>query len=235
MSLWMTRARLRKDASVATLAPMLLPDEFGARVGASHRLAWSLFAGDDDAKRSFLWRETKPRELMALSPDQPQLDHPLLTIETKPFTPKLAAGDRLSFDLRVNATIDSKVGGKSVRSDIVMAAIKSTPAKSRERRQARDSAMHGSKKEAGLDSAIAQWLTKRAEVNGFTLECSDLRAYETLKIPRHGTAPIELGICEVVGILTVSHPAMFLDRIGKGFGRGKGFGCGLMLIRRAAS
>ena len=48
--------------------------------------------------------------------------------------------------------------------------------------------------------------------------------------PRKGQP--QFGIIEVAGRLEVTDPAIFLDYIGKGFGRAKAFGCGLMLVRR---
>lgn len=50
--------------------------------------------------------------------------------------------------------------------------------------------------------------------------------------PRRGQP--QFGILDLRGSLTVTEPATFLAALARGFGRAKAFGCGLMLIRRAA-
>jgi CRISPR system Cascade subunit CasE len=53
--------------------------------------------------------------------------------------------------------------------------------------------------------------------------------YQTLHIA-HGAAPIQLGVAELEGRLIVNDPDAFIAAVGRGFGRAKAFGCGLMLI-----
>ena len=44
---------------------------------------------------------------------------------------------------------------------------------------------------------------------------------------------VRLSIIEFDGLLTVRNPDVFVEKMARGFGRGKGFGLGLMLVRRA--
>jgi CRISPR system Cascade subunit CasE len=57
-------------------------------------------------------------------------------------------------------------------------------------------------------------------------------AYQTLGIDRRG-ANMKIGVLDFEGVLEVTDPDRFVDAVAQGFGRAKGFGCGLMLIRRA--
>lgn len=100
-----------------------------------HQLLWDLFPGERE--RSFLFREEIAGEQIPhykgargepiyyiISQYQPTKENPLFVAESKPYEPRLAIGDRLSFKLRANPTIARKETGKknSVRHDVVMDA-----------------------------------------------------------------------------------------------------------------
>jgi len=218
----MIRARLRRDASVAALAPLLLPEDDSARVMAAHRLVWSLMPADPDARRDFLWREEAPGRFLVLASRPPDASV-LFDVEAKPFEPTLASGDRLRFMLRANPTVSSSsTDGRSARHDVVMHALRAVPQPER----------------AAARPALAQqegaaWLDRVGKQNGFAVE-PGLRAdgYQTLQLPRAGRA-IQLGTLEYEGVLQVTDPKAFVARLVAGFGRAKAFGCGLMLVRRA--
>ena len=59
------------------------------------------------------------------------------------------------------------------------------------------------------------------------------RQYEFSK--RAGKQPVRLSTVDFTGILVVANPSCFLqDALCRGLGPAKGFGCGLMLVRRAS-
>jgi CRISPR system Cascade subunit CasE len=227
-ALWLTRARLRPDASLAALAPVLLPEDANARVSMSHRLVWTLFGDTPDRPRDFLWREDKPGQFMLLSarPPAPGL---LFTLEPKPFAPLLEPGDRLRFMLRVNPTVTRAEPGRArgKRSDVVMDALKPVPKAERAERRS-----------DLIGPAATAWLRDRSAAAGFTLLTVDADGYEQMRLPRTSGAdpkarPIRYSVLDLTGELDVTDPALFLAAVAAGFGRAKAFGCGLMLIRRA--
>jgi CRISPR system Cascade subunit CasE len=225
-ALWLTRARLRQDANLAALAPVLLPDDANARAGVAHRLVWTLFADNPDRRRDFLWREDKPGQFMLLSARPPDSGS-LFSVETKPFAPVLGSGDRLHFILRANPTVAHAVPNRarrSPRSDVVMAALKPIP-QGEDRQQARPRLIQ----EAG-----AAWLRQKGEKSGFKPVMVKADGYDQRHIPRDGKAPITLSTLDFEGVLAVTDPPIFLAALASGFGRARAFGCGLMLIRRAA-
>ncbi len=221
--LFLARARLRRDAAAASLAPLLVPRGDDARASASHRLVWALFADDPERRRDFLWREEAPGAWMTLSSRPPADPHGLFDLDFKSFAPALAAGDRLGFRLRANPTVSRSPGpGKrGVRHDVVMDAL----FKDEARAQARPDAV--------IDAGRA-WLAAQGTRRGFTPDAEvAVDGYDQLRLPRPGKAALRYSVVDFEGVLTVDDPPAFLSALAAGFGRAKAFGCGLMLIRRA--
>lgn len=221
------RARLRRDAAVATLAPLLVPEDADARAGASHRLVWSLFGDSAERRRDFLWREEKPGEFIILAPREPRDAAGLFEIECREFAPRLSPGDRLDFLLRANPTVQptAPVGGKRPpRSDVVMHALRDLP---------RGSERAAARPERVIEAGTS-WLARQGERKGFAPE-PGLRVdgYEAWRVPHGRTSAIRYATLDFAGTLRVEEPASLVAAIVAGFGRAKAFGCGLMLIRRA--
>ena len=125
--LWLSRVRLRRDASVSALAQLLVPEAASARPAASHHLVWSLFADGPERRRDFLWREEGPGRFMTLSRRPPVNAASLFDLDAQPFAPLLAPGDRLGFTLRANPVVARAMapGRRGRRHDVVMDLLKS--------------------------------------------------------------------------------------------------------------
>lgn len=233
-ALLLSRVRLRQSAPVDALAPLLLPEAPEARIGAAHRLVWSLFAGDPDAKRHFLYREMNPQqgrpgrvEFMILSREPPRDALGLFDVESRPFEAKLAPGDRLGFSLRANPTVDRRAGRvTAARSDVVMDKLYATP--KAERAEGR---------RVAIQLAGCSWLEQQGQSHGFALHRPDetlrIDGYNRITLQRRRAGPITFSSLDIDGVLIVRDPGRFLTKLASGFGRAKAFGCGLMLIRRA--
>ena len=239
--LHLSRLTLRRDAvDITPLIQVLQPSKSSDRLAVDHRLIWTVIPPDvrtkveqsraaGTPKSAFLWRADRQRGRYYLLGPKPLADSCFFTIETKPFEPTLSPGDRLAFDLRLNATVDRKVGvdgrGKSIR-------------------QRCDVAMDLLKVEAKLDRAESRmqlaekaaqdWLVARAEGCGFHLDKLRLEGYRPERFARQGGKFGTLGVFDLKGALTITEPNLFLARLRQGLGRGKAFGCGLMLIRRSS-
>jgi CRISPR system Cascade subunit CasE len=201
--MFLVRARLKQDASIAAIASLLLPAEPAARVGAAHRLVWSLFAGDAARRRDFLWREDAANHFYILAPEKPA-ESAIFDVQAKLFAPHLAAGDLLQFSLRANATRACKPPGSEARgkrADVVMARL---PGKG-ERAAARPSIIQ----EAG-----AAWLTAQGARHGFSLIGKPaVDGYTRLKLPRAGAGKIEMSTLDFSGVLEITDPAALLQKL----------------------
>jgi CRISPR system Cascade subunit CasE len=224
--MFLSRARLRPDSAVRAIAKLLLPPDGPARMLASHRLVWSLMSDDADRRRDFLWREEQPGGFLILAPRTAVMDGGLFDVESQPWEPNLAAGDRLGFLLRANPTV-ARSPGRGVRGrrhDVVMDALRGM-AKGQRAAARREAIV-----EAGRE-----WLTRQGRRGGFVLDPGAVRVdgYETVRIAREGGKPVEFGRLEFEGMLEVENPPIFIQAVAGGFGRARAFGCGLMLLRRA--
>ena len=224
-ALFLSRATLRRDASANALARLLVPDGASGRTAASHHLIWSLFADDADRRRDFLWRELQPGHFMALSRRPPTDPHELFELDSQPFAPALAVGDRLGFTLRANpvvARVDVP-GQRGKRHDVVMDQLHRSPGT--DRATARPDAVL---------TAGRAWLARQGEMHGFSLVGDTaVDGYDRVRVPREGGKPAVFGVLDISGVLQVQEPVAFLAQLSQGFGRARAFGCGLMLIRRA--
>jgi CRISPR system Cascade subunit CasE len=197
---------------------------------------WSLFAGDQTAKRDFLYRRENPgananrARFLILSKRPPLADSALFDVETKPFAPALAIGDRLGFSLYANPAVNRahRVDGRKVtrRHDVVMDALSNIPPADR-----------GERRPGAILTAGLAWLEQQAEKAGFAIadarETLEVDGYDQIEISRDGRKrAIRFSALTFDGFLVIKDPEGFLRQLPEGFGRARAFGCGLMLIRR---
>ena len=185
--LFFSRARLKQDASIRALAPLLLgkAGRGGSTQQPGHHLVWSLFADSASRQRDFLWREMSPGTFLILSSRPPTDPHGLFELaEPKPFAPILTEGDALVFSLRANPVIrrSSSPSSRSVKHDVVMDALRSRPVGDRADNRLAEV----------RDQGLA-WLDRQGAKRGFSIRHNQVRVdgYEQHRIARgRSTAPM---------------------------------------------
>lgn len=223
--LYFSRLRLRRDAAITALVPMLVPENEDARIDSGHRLLWSVFADGPERRRDFLWREKDLGVYYALSQRPPASGLGLFEIDTKPFEPSLVPGDILRFALRVNAVATRKNSqGKAKRFDLVFEKLHALPQSDR-----------AAQRNTAAQEVGSSWFTEQGKKHGFSVENCEVVAYRRAEFSREGGRgkSIVFGLLDLEGVIRVKDPVPLLSAIALGFGKAKGFGCGLMLIRRA--
>lgn len=227
MSWYLSRIRLSRSPAVRVLEAALKEPDAGQRRSSQHHMLWSAFAEDPNQKRDFLWRAENDGSFLTLSPRPPRDDNELFEPpQCKIFDPALKAGDKLAFLLQANATRMKRDTGKRV--DVVMDALRHVPEEQRAEQR-----MDLAEKEGKF------WLARQGEKAGFTFVPDEVQVedYRTELLPRFNMGKRGMptfGILSFAGQLEVTDPEAFLAQLVRGFGRAKAFGCGLMLIRRAA-
>lgn len=147
-------------------------------------------------------------------------------IQSKPYAPQLAVGDRLHFTLRANPVVTRN--GK--RHDVVM------DAKQQMQWQHMPPEARPALNALAYDAGTA-WLTGRATQHGFALVADSLLVdgYRTHTMRRRGVAPIHVSTLDFSGVLSVTDPARCVQTLYEGLGHAKGFGCGLLLVKRVST
>ena len=221
-----TRVELLRDVPASALRQLLVPSSPAARTVSSHRLIWTLFGDTAERERDFLWREHAPGVFYVLSDRPPRDLHGLFRIEPpREFSVALSPGDRLSFEVRVNATVSrgGKPGVRGKRCDVVMDAIYAVRGEGR-----------ADARRAEVSRVASEWMQRQGLSAGFALEALEVLGYSAIRHPRkRGDADATMGVLDLRGSLTVRAPESFLRSLRSGIGRSRAFGCGLMLIKRA--
>ena len=155
----------------------------------------------------------------------------MFDVETKPFAPALAIGDRLGFSLYSNPAVNRvhRIDGRKVtqRHDVVMDALSNIPPQERAKRRP-----------GAIMAAGRAWLERQGQKAGFEIADADetlnIDGYDQFEIGRDGRKrSIRVSVLTFDGFLVIRDPGTFLRELPEGFGRARAFGCGLMLIRRA--
>ena len=228
----------RSSPDVRPLIRTLLPEDESAAMATQHRLMWSLFADRDfdnlsdeaPGNRShFLWRQADSNGRFYLFGPEPRHDSPFFKVESRPFDVCFRKGQHLSFELRVNATVNrlvdpSKGRNGRKRCDVVMDALRKADGV---RSEIREQVAH---------AALEAWMIRQGETNGFELGDFGVLSYRTVPLPKpvQKGRGVQIGVADLHGRLTVNDPGAFSKRLATGFGRFKAFGCGLMLVRPVA-
>jgi len=197
-----------------------------------HQAVWQLFDLPPTMERTgtaFLFRHEWHGDFPTfyiLSRSAPQDRTGLWDIQSKPYAPRLEAGDRLHFMLRGNPVVTRN--GK--RHDVVMDAKQRLRWK--ELRPENRPALNTLAYEAGT-----AWLADRTEKHGFAVAPANLLVdgYRTHAVHRRGRPRICFSTLDFSGVLTVVDPEKFLSTLYGGVGPAKGFGCGLLLVKRISS
>jgi len=191
-----------------------------------HQALWNLFEPDPEAGRDFLYRqEGKADELafLMLSRREPGNGDGLWQVQTKTYAPRLKAGQRLAFSIRINPVVKRRDdAGRQHRHDLVMDLKKNKP----------DS---GASQAERVQLAAQQWLAARQRQYGFELAEETVigEAYRQWRFRGKGGNEISFSSMDCSGYLAVTDAARFESALMNGVGPAKAFGCGLLLIRPA--
>ncbi len=191
----------------------------------AHQALWDLFGDRPDRERDFLFREIDSVTYLCLSAREPVDSRGVWRMAVKPYAPRLATGDRLYVSLRANAVVKRKgPDGRQQRFDVVQDA----------RKPYTD---HGEKppSRATLAQSVGtKWLIARQDAMGLCFEDQSLvvESYTVRQYWRGGNKA-RFGTLDFAGFAEVCDADKALAALCKGVGPAKGFGCGLLLARRA--
>ena len=225
--MYMSRIRLQPNASENK--------DFWRSLGNTyqvHRLLWSLFADDPQINRDFLYRYENMKGLptiYSVSKRIPEDEGEVWQIESKLYEPILYVDQRLSFSLCANPIRTKRDdSGKQHRHDVVMNA------KNQLKQEGVPRVEWPSEAEIVQEQGF-EWLVRKGEQYGFSVEENEVRAdgYRQERFYKaKGKHSVNISTIDFTGLLTVTDPEQFQNALYHGIGPAKGFGCGLMTVRR---
>jgi len=226
--MYMSRIQLKRDTlGVRDLVRLLSGEGYHA-----HRLIWNLYADSNERKRDFLYRHEVNGGwpgFYTVSERLPTDTTDMWQIKSKPYFPKLSKGQRLSFVLRANP-VRSKRDEKNKlhRHDVVMDA--KTQIKKQGNGTDEDMFLANIVQEAGT-----KWLEARSDKFGFSINRDQVRAdgyRQHVIYKKKSSPPIRFSTLDINGVLTILDPELFVNALYKGIGPAKGFGCGMMMVKK---
>ena len=223
--MYLSRITLAHDAS-----PRDIYRSFGNSGYDHHRFLWRFFSDSADRRRDFLFRrdDARGRPLFyTVSSRPPSRTEGIWDVEAKEYRPRIINGEVLSFLLRANPVRSRRdAARRQLRHDVIMDA--------RKIHEAQGASTGTPIPRADIvQEAASGWLAERAGGSGFHL--LDVRAdgYMQHRFWKRGAAhPISISTVEFTGTLRVLEAETFVQTLFNGIGHSKGFGCGLLLVRR---
>jgi CRISPR system Cascade subunit CasE len=223
--MFFSRIRLKQDAAREKQLWQHIDSGY-----AMHSLIWDLFTDGPERARDFIYRQDLVKGLPAfysVSDRAPNDRAGVWSVESKPYSPLVREGQRLSFVLKANPIRTKRdENNKQHRHDVVMEA--KTRLKEKQLVRPPEAEI--------VQQAGFVWLAVRAEECGFSVSEGEVRAdgYNQLNFVKpKGGKPVRISTIDFTGLLTVTDPAKFTESLYRGIGPAKGFGCGLMMVRQA--
>lgn len=206
-----------------------------AGVYEEHQALWKVFSDHPDRERDFLYRKTDDGYFLTVSSREPLETGLLKRVECKEYNPTLKAGERIFFSLRFNPIVkrrDEK--NRQVRVDMVQDM----------RKKMIDEGVPASELPRRLEIAeevAGHWFDRRSDFLGVEVEKSNnnksrsiiVESYTQDKFRKSGGKNVVLSRIDLQGFAIVNEPEKFRQALFNGVGCAKGFGFGLLLVRRA--
>ena len=187
-----------------------------------HKEVWDLFPGMPDSDRDFIYSVMDDGRTIYMVSSKEPVSNNNWSVESKEYDPKLHEGDVFRFRLLANPTVMKTADGKHKRHDVVM------DLKQKLRSEGRPFDMNDI-----INVSVSNWMERKASLNGFEVDRDSLMIHSyTRNESRKGGKTITFSTVVIEGTLMVKDVSLFKDCLCKGIGSAKGFGCGLLMIKR---
>lgn len=219
------------------LSRVIIRDVRSSGAYSHHQRLWQLFPGvskDRSTATHFLFQHTPkihPQCFLVLSQEQPT-PHESFQIESKPFLPEIQNGELLQFSLRANPVVTRNKKRNDIVADWKYQFKQDWEAKNPEQDFPGFPALGHSQAQI-VNIECRKWLEKQGAKHGFEIKNCLAESYH-----QHGfykgdqKQGVKISTVDFSGVLKVTDYGAFKKILFGGLGPAKGFGCGLLLIRR---
>ena len=208
--------------------------DWNAGAYQQHQWLWRFLPAPPGAPRRFVFRrhdvDGLPR-FYVVSTAEPRAPTPHWSVQSKPYAPRLEAGDVLHFELRANPVLTTRsADGRARRHDVVMQQKKRLLAERGLTRWAEWATADRPALPDLVQQTCAAWLLARSGRLGVEFDDQALRA-EAYVQHRGKNDELRFSTVDFSGRLCVADPTALGSALRDGVGHGKAFGCGLMMLR----
>lgn len=199
-----------------------------------HQWLWRFLPEPPGTARSFVFRRRDvdglPR-FYVVSDREPVAPTAHWRVQSKPYAPSLAAGDRLAFELRANPVVTTRnAAGKSARHDVVMQAKTQLLKAQKLMRWADWQTPDRPALPDLVRQTCGQWLQARCQRLGIALDDASL-SIDGYEQHRGKNGELRFSTVDFSGQLEVVDVGALRQALFGGVGHAKAFGCGLLLLR----
>ena len=204
------------------LSRVEIPWEFARNPYNLHQQLWKLFPGEerearksnDDVRQGFLFRVEenptgRPARLLVQSRRTPEVALGMVIIGTREIQPRPVAGQRLAFLLTANPVKTIADAQRDAKPDKKSEKCRVPLIKEEDQRE---------------------WVARKFASAG-EIEVANVMPHAPIYF-RKGSRGGKLATVTFDGVLRVSDPIRLAELLDNGVGPAKGFGCGLLLVRR---
>lgn len=190
-----------------------------------HRMVWKLFPNVSHGERPFIYciPDMNKRVAYCVSSILPD-SNDIWDVETKEYDPVIPDGTLLRFHLHANPTVSNEKTGKRQRHDVVMDLKKEN----------RESGKQINMADI-INQSVSEWICRKGILNGFE---PDLKSLSITSYSRNESykpekkESIVFSTVDIDGLLLVKDDALFKNALYSGIGSCKGFGCGMLMVKR---
>ena len=214
----------------------------------SHQLVWHAFPSERGRPRDFVFRHEQSSGRNPFTPHShtgsvyyvvsqrpPDIPGDVGVAQIKPYEPKVRAGERFFFSLRANPVVsrreyeagatDEPRRSKVKRHDVLMEA----------KLRAKADKIDPDSWAALQRRAVLTWFANQSARFGCSVDTDEsfaVNGYRQHVLQRNGRDPIRFSSVDITGVIEAAEPDQLVQALFRGVGRSKGFGCGLLLLRR---
>lgn len=187
-----------------------------------HKEVWNLFPGMPDSNREFIYSIMDDGRTIYMVSSKKPMYNDRMSVESKEYDPILRQFDVFRFRLLANPTVMRSVDGKRIRHDVVM------DLKTKLRAEGKQLGMGEI-----MNTAVSDWLVRKSSLNGFEIDRESLliHSYSRNESSKGGNKMV-ISTVVIEGVLMIKDVEAFRHALFNGIGSAKGFGCGMLMIRR---
>ena len=214
----------------------------------SHQLVWHAFPSERGTPRDFVFRYEQSSGRNPFSPRShtgsvyyvvsqrpPKVPGDVGVAQIKSYEPKIRAGERFFFSLRANPVVSRREHETGAADESRKSKVKRHDVLMEAKLRAKADKIDPGRWAVLQRQAVLTWFDSQSAQFGCSVDTDEsfaVNGYRQHVLQRGGRDPIRFSSVDITGVIEAKEPEQLVQALFRGVGRSKGFGCGLLLLRR---